>query len=305
MLSSLELKSRSDFFQKVRSFFQNRDYLEVDTPLCLPVLIPEAEITPFASESWWLQTSPEQCMKRLLAQGNERLFQICHCFRKGEMGRLHEPEFTMLEWYHSGWDYHAIMAECERMIKEIVVECGYFDGVTADGDVQRDGRTVSFAAPWQRLTVEEVFLKYGGVLPGDAIADGRFDELLVERVEPYLGWDRPVFLYDYPVELSSLARRKKDKPHLAERFELYICGIELANGFSELVDPEEQRRRFTKEIEKKEREHVEAVMPEKFLYDLNSLGDTAGIALGMDRLLMILMGKSALAEVMPFPRADL
>jgi lysyl-tRNA synthetase class 2 len=305
MLSTVELKSRAYFFQKVRCFFQNSGYIEVDTPLRLPVLLPETEIIPFASESWWLQTSPEQCMKRLLAQGNERLFQICHCFRKEEIGRLHEPEFTMLEWYHPGWDYHEIMDECEKLIKDIVLKCGHYDGVTLTGELERDGRTVPLASPWNRLTVEEVFLKYTGLLPADAVAANSFDELLVEKIEPHLGWDGPVFLYDYPVELGSLARRKKEKPHLAERFELYICGLELANGFSELIDPQEQRQRFVEEIERQENEHIEVILPEKFLYDLEELEDTAGIALGLDRLLMLLMGKSGIADVVAFSQVDL
>lgn len=303
MISPCDLQSRAYFLNVVRSFFQNCDYIEVDTPLRLPVLIPEAEITPFASESWWLQTSPEQCMKRLLTRGSERLFQICHCFRKGEMGRLHEPEFTMLEWYHLGWDYHAIMDECERFVKYIAFKCGNFDGVTADNNLQRDGRSIALTSPWQRLTVEEVFLNYAGVLPVDAIDDDSFDELLVEKIEPNLGWDGPVFLYDYPAELGSLARIKKEEPHLAERFELYICGIEIANGFSELVDPQEQRQRFNKEIEKNK--NTDTLLPERFLNDLKKLGDTAGIALGLDRLLMIFMAKSTLADVLPFSQVDL
>lgn len=305
MLSPSELQLRAYFFKVVRSFFHNRGYVETDTPLRLPVHLPEAEITPFASEYWWLQTSPEQYMKRLLAQGNEQLFQICHCFRKGEIGRLHEPEFTMLEWYHAGWDYHAIMDECESLLKEVTAACGHFCGVGGEGELQRDGQNISLCSPWQRLTVKEAFLRYADMLPADAMAADCFDELLVDKVEPDLGWDGPVFLYDYPVELGSLAKRKKEKPHLAERFELYICGIELANGFSELVDPQEQRQRFAAELGQKDGQRIGAVLPEKFLESLNRLGDAAGIALGLDRLLMLYMGKSRLADVLPFPYAEL
>ncbi len=305
MLSSPGLKQRSDFIQSVRAFFLGRNYIEVDTPLRLPVLLPESEIVPFFSENRLLHTSPELCMKRLLGRGVERIYQICHCFRKNEIGRYHETEFALLEWYHCGWDYQDLMLECEQLVLHLASACLSLPGMFCDNILQRDGRTVSLAPPWQRMSVDDAFRAYAGIHPLAALENNCFEEILVAEVEPNLGWRGPVFLYDYPVELGSLAKIKSDTPNLAERFELYICGIELANGFSELVDPEEQRLRFTAELAKMQKYGHSATMPEKFLQDLERMGETAGIALGIDRLLMLFMGASCIADVLPFGRDDL
>lgn len=305
MLSSGRLHQRSSLLQAVRSFFYARNYLEVDTPIRLPVLIPESHIIPFVSEGWFLHTSPEICMKRLLAAGNSKLFQLCHCFRKEEVGRLHQSEFTMLEWYHAGWSYRELMSECEALVNDLVRSGQDFPGV-AGQSLKRDGRTISLIPPWDRFTVDEVFLKYAGLNAREAVVNGIFDELLVTRVEPHLGWERPAFLYDYPVELGSLARRKEGNESLAERFELYIAGIELVNGFSELVDPAEQRKRFTMEIaniQKKGRNSP--AMPEKFLNELERLEKTAGAALGLDRVFMLLLGLGSVAEAVCLNEEDL
>lgn len=295
MLSPDELQQRSYMLRKIRVFFYQQGYIEVDTPVRLPLLIPEAEIIPLSSEKWFLQTSPELCMKQLLAQGNEQIFQICPCFRKGELGRLHQEEFTMLEWYHVGWSYLELMEECEQLICQV-----------ADQEVvQRAGKEIPLQIPWQRLSVNEAFQCYAGVSAQEAVRTGAFDLLLVEKVEPELGWERPVFLYDYPVELASLARPKAKCPELAERFELYIGGVELANGFSELTDPAVQRYRFAEEMKKAERYGRTCTMPEKFLSVLKQLPACAGIALGLDRLLMMISGQDCLAKVLPFAREDL
>jgi lysyl-tRNA synthetase class 2 len=295
MLSPEELRQRSLMFQRIRGFFYQQGYIEVDTPVRLPALIPEAEIAPLASEDWLLQTSPELCMKRLLAQGNRKIFQMCPCFRKGEQGRLHQEEFTMLEWYHVGWSYLELMQECEQLIRQIA----------GQEVIQRAGREIPLQVPWQRLSVHEAFSRYAGVSADEAVRTGTFDLLLVEKVEPKLGWGCPVFLYDYPIELASLARPKAESPDLAERFELYIGGVELANGFSELTDSALQRRRFAKEIKKAEAYDRACVMPEKFLDALEQLPACAGIALGLDRLLMMLFGQDCLARVLPFAQGDL
>ena len=289
--------------QAVRQFFLSRSYLEVDTPVRLPVLIPEAEIIPLQSEGRFLQTSPELCMKRLLANGCSRLFQICPCFRKGERGRLHQEEFTMLEWYHTGWSYFELMRECEEMIRAVALQVG---GKADQGQVLHwAGKEISLAPPWQRLTVEDAFQRYGGVSAAGAADKGMFDEILVEKIEPNLGWQTPVFLYDYPISLASLARPKAENPEVAERFELYIGGVELANGFSELTDATVQRQRFSDEIDKAALHGRHLAMPEKFLQSLEQLPECAGIALGLDRLLMILMGADNLADVLPFSDEDL
>ncbi|HHB75470.1 MAG TPA: EF-P lysine aminoacylase GenX [Desulfobulbus sp.] len=306
MLSPAGLKQRSDFLQSLRLFFREREYLEVDTPIRLPVLLPESEIVPYASENCWLQTSPELCMKRLLARGATRLFQICHCFRKEEQGRLHAPEFTMLEWYHVGWNYLDLMQECEELIVALAAACSAFTGIAANGkNILRNKKKVLLTPPWDRLSVDEAFAAYTDTTAGKALAEGRFDEFLVTEIEPHLGWDRPLFLYDYPVRLGSLARPKPGAPHLAERFELYCCGIELANGFSELVDAEEQRLRFSRELASVQGHVQREKMPESFLQDLARLGDTAGIACGVDRLLMLFSGASCLDDVLVFSRDEL
>jgi lysyl-tRNA synthetase class 2 len=300
MLSVQGLQQRSDLLQAIRAFFIERAYIEVDTPLRLPVLIPESNLIPFASENWFLQTSPELCMKRLLARGCTQIFQICHCFRKEEVGRFHQSEFAMLEWYHKGWNYFDLMQECEDLV---VALCQCLPGMptlNADGMLNWGGELISLAPPWDRLSVAEAFQRYANAEINEVLAKGTFDEVLVTAVEPYLGRKRPVFLYDYPVELGSLARCNQENNQVAERFELYIAGVELANGFSELVDPQEQRRRFTNEIKMLQHAGRKAVMPEKFLADLSYVGETAGIALGLDRLFMLLMGGVSIAAAIPF-----
>jgi len=300
MLTPQGLRQRSNLLQAIRSFFLQRAYIEVDTPLRLPVLLPEANLIPFASEECFLQTSPELCMKRLLARGCSQIFQICHCFRKEEHGRLHQSEFTMLEWYHKGWDYFDLMGECEQLVAFLASRAA--DVATAmEGEhlCWRESR-ISMALPWDRLTVAAAFERYAGVDVHETLEQGTFDEVLVTAVEPHLGKDRPVFLHDYPVVLGSLARRSPTNPGVAERFELYVAGIELANGFSELVDPEEQRQRFNQEVDSIRAQGRDAAIPEKFLADLPLLGETAGIALGVDRLCMLLLGRDTLTPAIIF-----
>lgn len=306
MILSDRLQERSRILQAVRSFFITREYLEVDTPIRLPVPLPESHIKPFAAEEWFLHSSPEQCMKRLLAHGCSRLFQVCHCFRKEEMGRYHQGEFAMLEWYRVGWSYRELMDECEQFLQHLVQSVpGLKVGRTGD-TLLRDGREISLRIPWQRLTVAEAFRKFADISVQEAMERDMFEEILVTMIEPNLGWETPVFLLDYPVQLGSLARQKKNDPSIAERFELYVGGIELANGFSELTDPGEQRRRFAAEMEKaKGLENAYPAMPEKFLADLGNLSDTAGIALGLDRLFMILLGCATVKEVMCMVAEDL
>lgn len=296
MLSPSGIRQRSLLLQVVRSFFYSRDYLEADTPARLPALIPEGEIQPLRSEERFLQTSPELCMKRLLAGGCERLFQLCRCFRKGERGRLHQEEFTMLEWYHVGWGYAELMRESEDLARHLARFCA----------VQGWQELPAWAAQpelWPRLTVAEAFRSFAGITAEQAIDEARFDLLLVERVEPELARLGAVFLCEYPAALASLARTKPDNPAVAERVELYISGVEIANGFSELTNATAQRRRFEAEMAKAGIDR--RLMPEKFLRDLERLPACAGIALGLDRLFMLLLGKGSIAEVLPFADQDL
>ena len=299
MLGPRGLRQRSDLLQAIRSFFLERAYIEVDTPLRLPVLLPESNLIPFASEDCFLQTSPELCMKRLLARGCTQIFQICHCFRKEEHGRLHQSEFTMLEWYRMGWNYIDLMGECEELICSLVHRCSHLSREGGGEQLWWRNQPMIMTPPWDRLTVDDAFRQYASVEVSDALRQGTFDEILVTKVEPRLGLERPVFLYDYPVSLGSLARRSPRNPEVAERFELYAGGVELANGFSELVDPGEQRHRFVEEIKAIRAQGRQAAMPDRFLADLSLLAEAAGIALGFDRLFMLLTGRETLAASLP------
>lgn len=308
MLNAQGLHVRAALFRIIREFFHNQGFIEVDTPIRQPVLIPEANILPVSSDGSFLQTSPELCMKRLLSGGATRIFQICPCFRKGERGTNHLEEFTMLEWYRMESDYTDLMDDCEQLVRFIVRrladDCARVEMLTK---VAGFAEGVELNSAWSRTGVAEAFARYSPVGVSEAMASDQFDELLVEHVEPNLGVGRPEFLMDYPAPMASLARRKADSPEIAERFELYISGIELANGFSELLDAKEQRQRFAKELELiGELRDEKGAMPEKFLRDLDSLdGRAAGIAFGVDRLLMLLTGKSTVQDVVSFAPDDL
>jgi len=236
-MSASRLQERSRLLQAVRSFFFSRGYIEVDTPIRLPVPLPELHIKPFVSEGWFLHSSPEQCMKRLLACGYPQLFQICHCFRKEEVGRYHQTEFTMLEWYRAGWSYRELMDECEEFLRALISSVPDLPGIKDAHFLQWQGRQIPLGPPWQRITIAEAFHAYADMTVAQALAADMFDEILVARIEPHLGWDTPVFLYDYPVELGSLARRKEGDASVAERFELYIGGSRLPTVFPSSLIP--------------------------------------------------------------------
>ncbi len=305
MLDFHGLKQRARFFQTVRTFFRARGYLEVDTPVRLPVLIPETNILPFTSENAFLQTSPEMCMKMLMANGCSKVFQICPCFRKEELGRFHLPEFCMLEWYHEGWDYHNLMDECEEFIRFVAAALYDCPGVSEAGEnFFVHGKQVSLHRSWPRITVAEAFERFAGLDVMQVLQEDSFDQVLVEKIEPHLGFDRPVFLYDYPVELASLARENKRDSSVAERFELYICGIEIANGFSELCDPAVMRARFVEELGLMERAGRSASLPEAFLAWLSRYPESAGIALGLDRLMMLVQATNDVQSVVPLTWSD-
>ena len=305
MLDLSGLHMRAALLRLIRRFFFDQGFLEVDTPLRQPIFIPEQTITPVAAEGQYLQSSPELCMKRLLAGGCTQLFQICPCFRKGEIGRLHLEEFTMLEWYRTGTDYLSLMEDCEVLLRCIVSSLQNVTAPDSKDFLQKWLSVTDIEGDWQRLTVAEAFSRFSPVSLHDALKKDCFDELLVEFIEPHLGYGVPTFLYDYPVELASLAKCSTENPAVAERFELYISGVELANGFSELTDSREQRRRFMEEIEVMTGQGRRgAKMPIRFLDDLEKLDSAAGIALGVDRLFMLLMGYDSLAESVTFHPGD-
>lgn len=289
MLDKKRLHLRAAFFQAIRCFFQDQGFLEVDTPIRQPLLIPEQNIVPVPSGTHFLQSSPELYMKRLLASGCEKIFQICRCFRYGECGRLHQEEFVMLEWYRLDADYTDLMLDCENLfcfLQSEMTDCIF---------------PVPLAGPWERMTVAQAFQKYCSVSPARALQQDRFDLLLVEEIEPHLGIEKPAFLCDYPLELASLARSKPGQSELAERFELYVSGVELANGFSELTDPALQRSRFEEEYAKMDAGSGRLEkMPELFLQALGCIDQAAGIAMGLDRLFMLFLGCHSLGDAVTF-----
>lgn len=290
------LTERARIIQEIRNFFIHRGYLEVETPHRIPANAPEAHIDIVASGPWALHTSPELAMKRLLAAGYERLFQICRVWREGERGQYHLPEFSLLEWYRAGVDYHALMTECMELLLVLVPE----------GKLSRQGRLIDLVMPWQQLTVTEAFSRYASMSLQSALTADRFEEVLTGEVEPHLGKDRPTFLIEYPASLAALARTKPGEAQVAERFELYIAGLEVANAFSELTEPYEQRSRFeaaeeTRRIAGK----TPYPLPEKFLNELVYMPESAGIALGLDRLIMLLTDTAKINDVVAFSPDEL
>ena len=234
-------------------------------------------------------------MKRLLAAGYPRIFQISKCFRAAERGNKHLPEFTMLEWYVAGFDYHQLMDQCQDLLIAALKDMGH------NQDIVWQNKKINLASPWERITVADAFLKYAPVTLEEALVQDKFDEIMVEYVEPRLGIDRPTFIYDYPAKLAALAKIKMNDPTVAERFELYIGGLELANGFSELTDANEQRQRFEEASEARIRKNwARYAMPEKFLQALQTMPPCAGIALGIDRLIMIITNTANIDDVVAF-----
>ncbi len=289
------LALRAEVIGAVRGFFIENGFLEVETPIRIPAPAPEAYIDALPSESWFLHTSPEICMKRLLSAGYGRIFQICRCFRSGERGRRHLPEFTLLEWYAVGATYRDLMAFCEEMIRHVA---GALDRGTG---IVYQGRHIALDGAWQRLSVRQAFRRFAGQPAEAALAAGRFDELMAGAIEPRLGHPRPCFLYDYPIQRAALARCKPEDGSLAERFELYIAGMELCNAFTELTDAAEQRRRFQEELQRRETAgRMQTPMPEKFLADLERLPPCAGNALGIDRLVMLFADTACIDDVVAF-----
>lgn len=289
------LRVRAGMIQSIRRFFLDKGFLECETPLRIPAPAPESHIDPVASGEWFLHTSPEFCMKRLLAAGYPKIFQICKCFRAGERGAFHLPEFTMLEWYRMGTDYRTLMDDCESLFAHVAGELGLGDAVSWQG------KRIALLPPWERITVREAFTRYAGFSVDEALKRDCFDETMVCAIEPHLGMERPVFLCEYPAELGALARLNAENPEVAERFELYVAGLELANAFSELTDAAEQRRRFEKVSRDRRRNNCpDYPLPERFLEALSRVPPSAGIALGIDRFAMIIADRATIDAVVAF-----
>jgi len=292
---------RAQIIQTIRRFFIGNGYLEVDTPIRIAAPAPEAHIDAVESGDWFLQTSPELCMKRLLAAGIPRIFQICKCFRHGERGRLHLPEMTLLEWYRANSNYLDLMDECEALIPFVARMNG-----AAEDFLVYQGKEIKLNPPWPRLSVSDAYEKLGSIPVHVALERGQFDEIMVEKIEPNLGQSRPVFLYDYPASRGALARLKPGDRRYAERFELYIGGLEICNAFSELIDPDEQRTRFERELESRRQSGKRVYpMPVKFLDALQEMPEAAGNALGIDRLTMLFADAATIEEVTAFVPEEL
>jgi lysyl-tRNA synthetase class 2 len=337
-------RSRSKLYRTLRDRLEGQGYLEVETPIAVPFAGQEPHLRPFettftpdppvppggvsGSRRLQLHTSPEYAMKRLLArEGFARIFQLARVFRDGEVSVTHNPEFTLLEMYASPGDANAIMAEVEGLVTAGARALRGEERAPArrgHGRGER-GPPIDLTPPFERLSCRDAFERFAGFdpLPLDAEAlaqaaraagvrpsegaswDDLFTQVLVEKVEPSLGIARPTFLVDYPASQAALARLSRGDPRVAERFELYAAGLELANGFSELTDSREQRSRLEEEQQLRAR-LGRAVWPldERFLEALDRIPSAGGVAIGLDRLLMLLTGATSIAEVLLFPAAE-
>jgi elongation factor P--(R)-beta-lysine ligase len=294
-LIKLKLERRSIIINGVRAFFCKQGFIEVETPVRVPAIAPEQFILPYTSEGWFLSTSPELQMKRLLSAGYEKIFQICHCFRKDERGQHHNPEFTMLEWYRAETDYTSVIQDTQELVLELS------NHLATGSIINYQNNLIDLTLPWPRITVREAYLRWAGWDPVADFEGQRFDDDMVNKIIPNFPIERPIVILDYPVECASLARLKPDDNLVAERAEIFIGGLEIANGYSELNDARQQTNRFKQEIELMRQSGKPALLPEKFLNAINHLPKCSGIAVGVDRLVMLFCDTSSIDDVIAFP----
>ncbi|MDY6906459.1 MAG: EF-P lysine aminoacylase EpmA [Thermodesulfobacteriota bacterium] len=300
------LQTRARIMRAIRQFFENRRYLEVDTPCRIPAPMPEATILAQPSGGWFLQTSPEICMKQLLARGLDRIYQLCKAFRQQERGPKHLPEFTILEWYQKGADYNDLMAETRDLIRFIARQLAGTPDDPSTAPLPYQRHMIDLSQEWEKLTVDEAFSRYASISLETILAEpdpaDRFDECMGFEIEPKLGWDVPVFLYDYPASLgAAYARCKHEDPAIVERFELYIGGLELCNGFSELTGRAVYKKRFeTEDRLRQARLNAKYPTPKRFLDAVAHMPDAAGNALGVDRLVMLFCNTGRIDDVVAF-----
>lgn len=290
-----KLERRALILDGIRAFFYREGFLEIETPLRVPVIAPEQFIVPYTSEGWFLSTSPELQMKRLLSAGYEKIFQICHCFRKDERGRHHNPEFTMLEWYRTAAGYREIIEDTERLVLDLSERLG------TGSVLNYQGKKIDLSLPWPKITVSEAYLRWAGWDPALEFEGQRFDDDMVDRVIPRFPPGRPTVILDYPAACASLARLKSSAPPVAERAEVFIGGLEIANIYSELNEAAEQEKRFRQEMETLQQAGQPAVWPRKFLESMAHLPECGGAALGIDRLVMLLCDTASIDDVIAFP----
>jgi elongation factor P--(R)-beta-lysine ligase len=311
------LATRARLLRAVRTYFDGEGFVEVETPLRVFSPGQEVHLQAVATEGGrYLITSPEYHMKRLVAAGARRIYQITRAFRADERGPHHQPEFTIVEWYRAAEPLAAIADDCEALLRAAAAVAGPAVAPSLQVD-----------APFERTTVRELFLRHAGFsLRGDEPAaelaarasaagvrlgsatawDDVFFQVFLDRIEPALGRGRPTLVFDWPAPLAALARRKEDDPRLAERFELYAGGLELANAFGELTDPVEQRARFVEEsVARGARGKTVYPLDEKLLAALSHMPPTSGVALGFDRLLMLVLGTTDIREVIAFPEDEI
>jgi len=296
------LAARAKALAAVREYFREQGFLEVETPIRVTAPGVDAHVDAFRAEGGFLVTSPELHLKRLLVGGLPRVFELARVLRADESGTLHEPEFTLLEWYRAFAGEDAVRRDTEEIVARVAKSVRRRSELVLPG-----GRTLSCRPPFPVVSVRDAFRRWAKVSDAADLAatdEARFFELLVERVEPALARiDRPVFLVDYPLALGALARPKPADATVVERFELYAGGIELSNGYGELTDPVEQRRRFEHERARRRREGRRVYPIDKpFLAALREgMPPSAGNALGFDRLVMLSAGAESVARVRAFP----
>jgi len=302
------LARRAELVRRVRTWFEDQDFLEVETPVLVPSPGLDLHLDAFAVDAGagraarFLSTSPEYQMKRLLADGHPRIFQITRAFRRGELGSRHNPEFTILEWYRAGAAVDDVMRDTEALVLAVT-----------GGEVRLGDRRIPIAPPFARRTVCDAFEAFAGVAPADTLAwaahdEDRFYKTLVDQVEPAIAaLGAPIFVDEYPAPQASLARRKPSDPRVAERFELYVAGVELCNGFGELTDPVEQRARLVRDREERAARGLPVYpIDERFLGALErGLPPCAGNALGLDRLVALACGTTEIRDVIAFTDDEL
>ena len=303
------LKLRAEVLAKTRAFFAAREIIEVETPLLASSTITDINIQSFISQyrlaggntekSLYLQTSPEFAMKRLLASGSGSIFQICKAFRNEEYGRLHNPEFTILEWYHLDFDHHDLMNEMDDFL-QYILGANKAERISYQESFKKYlaiDPLASNSSELQQIALEKNLNNIEGL-----DKDGWLNILFAKFIEPNLGIKQPTFVYDFPASQAALARINTSDQRVASRFEVFINGIELANGFHELADANEQRQRFLNDLEK--RHHLNLPQPpldEYFLAAIDHLPNCSGVAMGIDRLLMIIANALDIKEVIAFP----
>lgn len=299
------LRARARALSTIRGYFEEAHFVEIETPLTVPNLGVDRNVDAIRAGSGWLITSPELEMKRLIVGGFPRQYQLARVSRRDEAGALHEEEFTLLEWYRAFSGFDAVLRDTEEIVTRVAQAVSRRRALTLP-----NGRRISIRPPFERISVQEAFAKYAKIRNVSELAqcdESRYFELLVGRVEPALARaDRPIFLVDYPISQAAFSRAAED-PRYAERFELYVGGIELCNGYGELTDPAEQRRRLTDE-RKRRRLERRPVYPinERFLDALvEGMPPSAGNALGVDRLVMLATGARCIQDVIAFPRRRL